>query len=99
MKDDSLMSRAVSPLKPRDLFDRREHSLDEHPTLLHEFFERAARRWPHHVAVETPPSRTQPRRRSITYAELKRKTDALASYLREFVTEECVVSILLPRNS
>ncbi|MBA4189784.1 MAG: amino acid adenylation protein [Planctomycetaceae bacterium] len=73
--------------------------LNEEPRLLHEFFARAATLWPENIAVDVPPSTAQPFRRTITYAELGRQTDVLAAYLREFVTRECVVAILLPRNS
>jgi len=69
------------------------------PCLLHEFFTRMARKWPANVAIDAPPGASRSRRRIITYAELDRQTDALASYLREFVTDECVVAIMLPRNS
>ncbi len=77
---------------PRDEFD-------EEPRLLHEFFARAVRSWPANVAIDVPPSSAHPHRRTITYAELARQSDVLAAYLREFVTGECVVAILLPRNS
>jgi non-ribosomal peptide synthetase-like protein len=69
------------------------------PTLLHEFFERAAKRWPEHTAVEVPPSPSRPTRRTISYGEFDRRANALANRLREFVTQECVVAILLPRTS
>ena len=69
------------------------------PRLLHEFFARAVRRWPENIAIEVPPSLQRPVRRTITYAELDRQSEALAGYLREFVTGECFVAILLPRNS
>src|SRR5215475_4361831 len=70
----------------------------EGPTLLHHFFERAARRWPDRVAIDVPPKPHSPRR-TITYARLDRLADALARKLREFVSGECVVAILLPRDS
>lgn len=66
---------------------------------MHEFFEEAARRWPDAPAVDVPPSSTRTKRRVVTYAEIKRQSDALANLLREFVREECVVAILLPRES
>ena len=74
-------------------------SLLTNPTLLHEFFRRAARCSPGHVAIEVPPSLGRSARRAITYAELDRASDALAASLREVVTQECVVAILLPRTS
>src|SRR4051794_35406504 len=93
------MSHAVSTPGTPAAAAARGHELDKEPVLLHQFFDRAARRWPQHVAVETPPSPARPGRRTITYAELDRRSNALAHYLREFVTEECVVAILLPRDS
>jgi len=69
------------------------------PTYLHEYFERAAQRFPNHIAIDTPPSATRPLRRTITYAELDRRANALARVLRENISGECVVAILLPRNS
>src|ERR1700687_3398734 len=73
--------------------------LAEEPLLLHEFFEQAARRWPQRPAIDVPPSAKRPQRRLITYAGLKRQSDALAHFLGDFVKEECVVAILLPRDS
>jgi len=72
---------------------------DGEPRLLHEFFTRAARRWPENVAIDVPPTPSHPHRRTLTYSELGRRSDALAAYLREFVTGECVVAVVLPRNS
>ena len=72
---------------------------EEGPSLLHEFFESAADQWPQRVAVETPPGPGRPERRTATYAAVKRRSDALASTLRALVTEECIVAILLKRDS
>ncbi len=69
------------------------------PRLLHEFLTRSARKWPANVAIDAPPCAASPHRRTTTYAELDRRTDALAAHLRAFVTRECVVAIILPRNS
>src|SRR4051794_8103592 len=69
------------------------------PRLLHEFFEQAARRCPDRIAIDVPPAPTREDRRLVTYFELQRQSDALANCLREFVREECVVAILLPRTS
>ena len=68
------------------------------PGLLHEFFTRAAARWPHNVAVDVPPSRLRPHRHRTTYAELDRQSNMLAQILAPFVTGECIVAILLPRT-
>jgi non-ribosomal peptide synthetase-like protein len=87
----SLKSLTASPVADPEVGDE--------PRLLHEFYTQAAVRWPDQVAIETPPSSSQPIRRAITYAELDRQSDALAGYLREFVAGECFVAILLPRNS
>jgi non-ribosomal peptide synthetase-like protein len=72
---------------------------DEEPVLLHQFFVRAARRWPDNIAIDVPPSAARPVRRTITYAELDRQTNALANYLRELVAEECLIAVFLPRTS
>jgi non-ribosomal peptide synthetase-like protein len=69
------------------------------PQLLHEFFVRAARRWPDRTAVEVPPGPYRPARRRTTYAELDRQSDALSGLLKASVSGECVVAILLPRTS
>ena len=69
------------------------------PGLLHEFFTRAARKWPHRVAVDVPPGRLRPSRHRTTYAELDRQSNVLAHRLGSFVAGECIVAILLPRTS
>jgi non-ribosomal peptide synthetase-like protein len=71
----------------------------EEPRLLHQFFEQAARRWPDKPAVDVPPGAGRPDRRLVTYSELTRQSEALACLLRATVAGECVVAILLPRNS
>lgn len=67
--------------------------------FLHQFFERAARQWPHRAALDIPPGINRPDRRVITYAELEQQSDALAAFLRASITKECVVAILLPRHT
>ena len=67
--------------------------------LLHDFFERIARRWPDRVAVDVPPGNDRPARTLVTYAELDNESSALALRLRPFIHGECVVGILLPRTS
>lgn len=74
-------------------------SAPTHALLLHQFFERAARRWPDGVAVDVPPGVGRRERVRVTYAELSRQSDSLARLLQTCVTGECVVGILLPRNS
>ena len=69
------------------------------PECLHELFEAAARDWPHAVAIEVPPSPTRPHRLLVSYEELERRANAIASRLRALVTGECVVAIMLPRDS
>lgn len=69
------------------------------PGLLHEFFTRAAHKWPHRNAVDVPPGRLRPARHRTTYAELDWQSNALAHRLAQFVTGECIVAILLPRTS
>ncbi|MCX6876011.1 MAG: amino acid adenylation domain-containing protein [Verrucomicrobia bacterium] len=67
--------------------------------LLHGFFERTASRWPERVAVDAPPGAGRSERILVTYAELSRQAAALAGLLQPIITGECVVGILLPRNS
>ena len=72
----------------------------EEPTLLHEFFDRTAQRWPERVAIDVPPSSRRPIRRRVTYLELQRQANALAHFLADAVDrEEGVAAILLPRES
>src|SRR5262245_42750072 len=67
--------------------------------LLHAFFARPVRRWPANIAIDVPPSTSRQQRRTVTYAELDQRSHALANELREFVNDECLVAILLPRDS
>jgi non-ribosomal peptide synthetase component F len=69
------------------------------PECLHELFEAAARDWPDAVAIEVPPGPSRPDRLLVSYAELERRANAIASRLRTIVSGECVVAIMLPRNS
>jgi non-ribosomal peptide synthetase-like protein len=69
------------------------------PFLLHQFFERAARRWPERTAVDIPPCNGTRERRLITYRELECQSNSLAGSLQTFVDKECVVAILLPRHT
>src|SRR5688572_8567406 len=66
---------------------------------LHHLFEAAAREWPDAVAIEVPPGRKRSNRLLVSYAELERRALAIAGRLRRFVTGECVVAIMLPRDS
>jgi non-ribosomal peptide synthetase-like protein len=66
---------------------------------LHEIFEAAARKWPDEVAIDVPPGPSRPQRQLVTYAELDRRANAIASRLRWRVAGECVVAIMLPRDS
>src|SRR5688572_7195484 len=80
------------PLPPR--FAARPY-----PGCLHQLFEAAARNWPDAVAIDVPPGRARPERLLVSYAALERRASAIAGRLRAFVTEECVVAIMLPRDS
>jgi non-ribosomal peptide synthetase-like protein len=71
----------------------------EEYVFLHQFFDTAARQCPQHTALEIPPGIEHPDRRVITYEELRRQAEALACFLRAFVTGECVVALLLPRHT
>ena len=67
--------------------------------LLHDVFFASASRWPDRIAVEVPPGLGRPGRLSMTYAALARESERLAQVLRDVVQRECVVGILLPRDS
>ncbi len=67
--------------------------------LLHPFFERAAQRWPERLALDLPPCREHPERRTFTYSELLELSNVLAGPLAGLLSSECVVAILLPRTS
>src|SRR5205085_5002589 len=71
----------------------------EEPLFLHQFFERAVRRWPQRPALDVPPGNGRAGRRVLTYAEVEQQANALATFLSTFINGECVVAILLPRSS
>ncbi|MFN7931167.1 MAG: amino acid adenylation domain-containing protein [Blastocatellia bacterium] len=71
----------------------------QEPQLLHEFFAASVRKWPERVALEVPPGIGRPVRRTLTYAELEQRANAIAEFLQPFVTGECIVALLLPRRS
>jgi non-ribosomal peptide synthetase-like protein len=71
----------------------------EEPVFLHEFFDRAARRWPERVAIDVPPGNRRPERRVLTYAEVQQQANAVATFLSTFISGESVVAIRLPRAS
>ncbi len=73
--------------------------ISDAPAYLHEYFERVARRSPERIAIDTPPGLARTHRRRITYAELEGQANALGRLLRPTVKGECVVAILLPRDS
>lgn len=71
--------------------------------FLHGFFASSAARWPNRIAVDWPPPTTPGSlrpgvRQRLTYAELDRWSDALATRLSPSIPGECVVAILLPRS-
>jgi non-ribosomal peptide synthetase-like protein len=76
-----------------------ESSACGEPELLHRFFERIARAQPNAVALEVPPGPGRPAREQVTYGELDRESDALARRLGQLVRGECVVALLVPRES
>jgi non-ribosomal peptide synthetase-like protein len=70
------------------------------PTVLPQLFDRVVTTWPDRIAIDVPPCSTRPDRRTVTYKELKRQSDALARSLTPLITApECIVVILLPRSS
>lgn len=68
------------------------------PGLLHGFFAASVAAHPHHVAIEVPEAPERPRR-SLTYAELDRRSDALAARLAPLVGPDAVVAVELPRDT
>lgn len=72
---------------------------DDDLRLLHQFFERAARKWPDQTALDVPPGSGRSSRRVLSYKELDSRSKIVASLLASFVEKECVVAILLPRSS
>ena len=70
------------------------------PSLLHEFFEAAARRFPERIAVDVAPSINRPDRRLVSYADLAKHARALAHHLRHLIAgPDAIVVVLLPRES
>ncbi len=69
------------------------------PTLLHEFFARAAARWPDEVALDIPPGADRPDRATLTYAELDAAAAAIAARLPAAATPDALVAVLVRRNS
>ena len=67
--------------------------------LLHQFFDQAVRQWPQHIALDVPPGIGRPERCLLTYTELAQRANAVANFLQQFVTGECVVALLLPRRN
>lgn len=68
--------------------------------LLHELFARAAQRYPTNVAVTLPSSTGDSRSTdSLTYEGLLAASHALCSLLAGHVSEECIVAIVLPKDS
>jgi non-ribosomal peptide synthetase-like protein len=74
-----------------------EESRDEE--LLHKYLERSVERWPNAIAIEVPPGVGRPARQQLSYSELWRESGVLAAHLQSRVVGECVVCILLPRDS
>jgi non-ribosomal peptide synthetase-like protein len=69
------------------------------PQLLHDYFEAAAAKWPDVIAIDVPPGFDRSNRCTITYADLKRRSDNLARKLRPLVACERIAAILLNRDS
>ncbi|WP_158102997.1 AMP-binding protein, partial [Lentzea kentuckyensis] len=66
---------------------------------LVDFFDHAAHQWPDAIAVDVPPASGRPHRSQITYAELLRKSSALAGAFHAITGRGRVISIMLPRTS
>ncbi|MEV4641255.1 amino acid adenylation domain-containing protein [Actinoplanes sp. NPDC049548] len=70
----------------------------ERPAALHDFFARAARRFPDAIAVDVPPAPGRPHRRRLTYAELDQESAVVASVMCG-LTWRGIAMILLPRTT
>jgi non-ribosomal peptide synthetase-like protein len=68
-------------------------------TLLHQFFDQTASRWPDRIAVDVPPGHDRPERQTVTYDALRHRSLAVTHALARYVTGEDIVPILLPRDS
>ena len=68
-------------------------------TLLNEVFEAVALQWPDRIAVDVPPGRLRPERRTVTYSELDERAGELAAVISPFVQKDSIVAILLNRES
>ena len=66
--------------------------------MLHQFFERAAREHPDRVAIDVPPGFKRAERKQLTYSQVERQANALASFIQHFVNGETIVAILLARS-
>lgn len=66
---------------------------------LVDFFDNAANQWPDAIAVDVPPASGRPHRSQITYADLLRKSSALAGAFQAIAGPRRVISIMLPRTS
>jgi non-ribosomal peptide synthetase-like protein len=69
------------------------------PSVLYEFFQQSAQRWPNAIAVDVPPSLEKPHRRRISYAELERKSNMLAQAVYLETGCNLIVAIFLPRTT
>ncbi len=69
------------------------------PNHLVEIFDRTAAAHADAVAIDVPPSSRRDVRQTFTYGQIQRESTATARALRPFVTGECIVAILLPRDS
>ena len=84
--------RTPSPVTPQS-------AMEKPIVLLQDFFARSVSLHMHRIAVDVPPGIGRPDRRLLTYAELERHANVIAGALGRFVSRECVVAILLPRDT
>lgn len=69
------------------------------PALLHAVFERTARAHSQAPAIEVPPAAGRGDSPTLTYGEVLELANALSARLAPLVAGECVVAIVLPRDS
>ncbi len=66
---------------------------------LHACFDASVARFPDRVAVDVPPATGRTARLTATYAELDRAARSIGAGIGSWIAGECVVAILLPRDS
>lgn len=67
--------------------------------MLHEFFHRSCREFPHAIALDIPPGPTRRERVTLTYHALAARSRHVQALLAPRISGESLVAMLLPRTS